>query len=373
MFNEHLGVTPTQLAYSRRAHFARRLLDDSDLTVTEVAFASGYGSIRQFNRAMRDVFRSSPRDLRARRRRHDRIVADGGLMLRLPVDPPFDWDATLCLLELCAIPGVECVQAGTYRRTIMLDGDPGLLEIRSGGGDHLLLTAHLPYWEGLIHVVERATRMLGIDSDVAGPEARLAADPVLGPTIRRQAGMRIPGAWGPFEVAVQVLTSHALGYAPARTTLARIVRDHGTYIPGLPNGLAYAFPSAETLAEVTLSGSPLPRPAADAITALACAVVRNETVIDAAVAFEDLISSLTAIPGITASAAHMIALRLGHHDAFPHADRRISQALRAIASSPEPAGELAERWRPWRALAATHLLSVADRFVLASTEDQGSR
>ncbi|HEU4947579.1 MAG TPA: helix-turn-helix domain-containing protein [Kribbella sp.] len=111
LFHDHVGVTPSQLALSRRAHFARRLLDDSDLTIAQVAFASGFGSVRHFDRAMRDVFCSSPRELRERRRRHDRLVADGGLVLRLPFDPPYDWEATWRYLarRATAIPGVESV------------------------------------------------------------------------------------------------------------------------------------------------------------------------------------------------------------------------------------------------------------------------
>lgn len=112
MFNEHLGVTPDQFARSRRTHFARRLLDDSDLSIADVAFASGFGSLRQFNRAMREVFRSAPGQLRERRRRGDRLTADGGLVLRMPFTPPYDWDATLDFLAERAIPGVESVVHG---------------------------------------------------------------------------------------------------------------------------------------------------------------------------------------------------------------------------------------------------------------------
>lgn len=178
MFNDHLGVTPDQFARSRRAHFARRLLDDSDLTIAEVAFASGFGSLRQFNRAMREIFRDAPGELRKRRRRGDLLTADGGLVLRLPFSAPYDWEAALGLLETRAIPGVESVEADTYRRTVMLDGAPGMLEIGPGGADHLLLRAHLPYWEGVIHVAERAARAVGIGT---------------------------PSAWGPFEAAVRTL------------------------------------------------------------------------------------------------------------------------------------------------------------------------
>ena len=132
IFTGHLGVTPDQLARSRRAHFARRLLDDTDLTVADVAFASGFASIRQFNRQMREVFRASPRELRDRRRRTDRLAADGGLTMRLPFEPPFDWDAMAAFFAGRAVPGVESVSDRVYRRTISLDGAPGVLEVHPG-------------------------------------------------------------------------------------------------------------------------------------------------------------------------------------------------------------------------------------------------
>ncbi len=132
LFLAHLGATPGQLARSRRAHFARRLLDDTDLTVTDVAFASGFGSLRQFNRAMREVFRAAPTELRARRHRLDRIVADGGLTLRVPSG--YDWDAMRAFLAARRMPGVEAVDGATYRRTIAVGAAPGLLEIGRGGG-----------------------------------------------------------------------------------------------------------------------------------------------------------------------------------------------------------------------------------------------
>jgi AraC family transcriptional regulator of adaptative response / DNA-3-methyladenine glycosylase II len=360
LFHDHVGATPSQLAHSRRAHFARRLLDDSDLTLDEVAFASGFGSVRHFNRAMRDVFRSSPRDLRERRRRHDRLVADGGLTLRLPFDPPLDWDATLRYLARRAIPGVESVNAGTYRRTIMLDGDPGVLELEAGGPDHLLLRAHLPYWEGLIHVVERAGRMLGIDVDVMAGEAQLATDSVLAPIVQAQAGLRVPGAWSPFEVGVHAIISQTLDLESTRAALATIVRAHGTHVPGLPHDLTHAFPSAATLADADLAdlaACRLTRPVASAVTQFASAVATGAVRLDAAAGLDELIWSLVAIPGLEANAAQQIALRLGHHDAFPHTDPLVRRAIRQLAPSVCNVEDIAERGRPWRALAATHLLA----------------
>src|SRR5204863_2165326 len=124
-------------------HFARRLLDDTDMTVTDIAFAAGFGSVRQLNRACRDTFRAPPLDLRAKRRRGDRLVADGGLVLRLPVEAPFEWDALVEYFAARAIAGVESVSDRTYRRTVLVDGNPGVLELMPGGDDHVLLRAHI--------------------------------------------------------------------------------------------------------------------------------------------------------------------------------------------------------------------------------------
>ncbi|MGH2849406.1 MAG: AlkA N-terminal domain-containing protein [Solirubrobacteraceae bacterium] len=367
LFNEHLGVTPSQLASSRRAHFARRLLDDSDLTITQVALASGFGSVRQFNRAMRDVFRAAPRDLRERRRRDDRLVADGGLTLRVPFEPPHDWDATLRFLAQGAIPGVESVHDGCYRRTIVLDGNPGLLELRAGGPDHLLLDAHLPYWEGLIHLVERTTRMVGIDTDITAGEALLASDDVLGSLVRRQAGIRIPGAWGPFEMGLHAVISQELDPVSTRATLAAIVRSHGTHVPGLQYGLKYAFPSAATLADTDLAACRLPVAVTALVKGFAYAVATNAVQLDSAASLDELVAALIAIAGVDASTAQMIALRLGHHDAFPHADPHLLSALRLIGEPTGSVDDAAERWRPCRALAAAHL--VAHGMLLAPRGD----
>jgi len=366
MFADHVGVTPSQLAHSRRAHFARRLLDDSDLTITQIAFASGFGSVRHFNRAMRDVFRAAPRDLRKRRRRSDRLVTDGGLTLRLPVEPPFEWEPILEYLSRRAIPGVESVEGGVYRRTIVLDGDPGMLELRAGGVDHMLMCAHLPYWEGLIHVVERAAHMVGIDVDVAAGEAHLATDPLLSAIVKRQAGLRVPGAWGPFEAGVQAIVGQTLDLASAREGLATITRDYGTHIPGLPHGLTHLFPSADTIAESDLAGRFAPRALADAITAFASAVATDAVRLDGSASLDELISSLVVIPGIEKNTAHLIALRLGYHDAFPHADPVVRRALQQVAPSVADLETWAERWRPWRALAVTHLVAHLDSGILAA-------
>ena len=280
LFHEHVGVTPDQLARSRRAHFARRLLDDTDLSVVDIAFAAGFGSLRQFNRTMREVFRAAPHELRARRRRADRLVADGGLTLRLPLagpsswdrslswDGPFSWSRTLEALAERAVPGVKVVEDGVYRRTIGLDGDAGVLEVRSGGEDHLLLAAHLPYWEGLIHVVERVRRLLGVDTGE-------------------------PGAWSGFEAAA-VAVARQDGHDPGA-----LVSSAGTPVPGLSSGLTHLFPAAEVLA----SAGDVPA----AVGALAKAVVAGDVVLDGSAGPEAVVAALAGVPGIETATAEVIA------------------------------------------------------------------
>jgi AraC family transcriptional regulator of adaptative response / DNA-3-methyladenine glycosylase II len=241
LFLRHLGASPDQLARSRRAHFARRLLDDTDLALLDVAFASGFGSLRQFNRTMQEVFRAAPGDLRARRRRTDRLAADGGLALRLPVQPDYDWASIQSFRTARALPAVENVSRDTYRRTITVAGAPGLVEVSHGGQDFLLLNLHLPYWEGLIHVVERVGRLLAVDAD-------------------HEASA--PSAWDPFEAEVYAILSDQ------PELLTAFITQLGNQVSGLPNGLTHTFPHPDAVTPDNLRPLGLPEPVIAALTKL---------------------------------------------------------------------------------------------------------
>src|SRR5579872_782021 len=314
LFLRHLGVSPDQLARSRRAHFARRLLDDTDLTVVDIAFAAGFGSLRQFNRTMQDVFRASPTDLRNRRHRADRLAADGGLTLRLPVVPGYDWDAMRAFLAARLVPGVEAVDGDTYRRTITMAGAPGLLEVSPGRENCLLLRVHLPYWEGLIHVVDRVALLLGAESDHSAGAAALSGDPVLGPLVAKHPGLAVPGAWNPFEVGVSAILSGR------DSMLEAFVARLGTPVPGLPDGLTHTFPDPATVTPAGLAPIGLGPAEASAIAALAAG---HE------------------IPEVS----DYVAFRLGHRDAFPTGDPSLQAALAHLGLRAPAAN-----WRPWLAL-----------------------
>jgi AraC family transcriptional regulator of adaptative response / DNA-3-methyladenine glycosylase II len=358
LFAEHVGTTPDRLARSNRTHFARRLLDDTDLTVTDIAWASGFGSLRQLNRACQDIFHACPTELRARRRKRDRLVADGGLTLRLPFHGPLDWHLVLAYFERRAIAGVEHVADGTYRRTITVDGDPGVLEVGPGGPDHLLLRAHLPHVGGLIHVVQGARRIFALDRDPSVADDHLAADPVLAPLVADTPGLRVPGTWDPYETGVRAIVGQQVSVAGASTVTARIVQRVGRPVPGLgPLGLTHTFPDPATLAAADLDGIGMPTARARAIKAFAAAVDKGEVPLDGRLPLDDLLAAVGAVPGLGPWTASVIALRLGEPDAFPAADLGLRRAANP-EGGPLTAAELAARaeaWRPHRAAAALRL------------------
>lgn len=341
LFMVHLGVTPDGLARSARVHFARRLLDDTDLTVTEIAFAAGFGSLRQFNRACRDVFRESPRALRARRRKADRLVADGGLPLRLAFRGPLDWRALLGHFAARAIRGVEHVGSDVYRRTVVIDGRPGVLELWQGGPDHLVLCAHLPRWRELVHIVQRARSIANLDLCLDAPRSELAGDPLIAPLLRARPGLRPPGTWDPFETGVRAILGQDISLSGANKLAARLVTCLGERVPGLERlGLTHTFPAPAALAAADLGAAGVARARADAIRAFAEGVADDRIRLDRSVGLEQLTASLASIDGVGERTAQYIALRLGEPDAYPTAG---------------PLADDGERWRPWRALAATHL------------------
>jgi AraC family transcriptional regulator of adaptative response / DNA-3-methyladenine glycosylase II len=346
LFVANVGVTPDGLARSARAHFARRLLDDTDLTVAEVAIAAGYGSVRQFSRASRERFGVSPTALRARRHADDRLVPEHGLLLRLPFRGPLDWAATCDLLGARAVPGVEQVHDGVYRRAVDVEGTAGVIELYAPNSRELFLRLHLAAWADLLHVVERARKVAGVDVEVDEARAVLRRDPTIGPLVRRRPGLRVPGAWDPFELGVVAILGQGIDPERARILGNRLVRAAGRPFSGAEDlGLTHLFPPPEALAGFdfdSLSG--VSKRKADSLRAFTDAVADDGLRLDRSVSLDSLLASLTAIEGLNAGTAHYIALRMGEPDAFP-----------AQVAEDAPNRRQSERWRPWRGLAATYL------------------
>jgi AraC family transcriptional regulator of adaptative response / DNA-3-methyladenine glycosylase II len=367
LFQGEAGATPDFIARSRRAHFARRLLDETDLAMPVVASAAGFASVRQMNRMMMETFRFTPTELRAKRRDRDRMVCDGGLRLRVPFSGAPAFDRTLAYLAMRAVPGVEAVDGETYRRTVMACGYPGVIEISRGDRAHLHVTVHLASLTSLIDVVARVRRIAGLDQP-AEAERALRRDPMLRALIARAPGLRVPGAWDPFEVSVRVIIGQQVSVRGASTLSGRIARAFGDPVDGIAEmGLSHVFPTAERLAGARieqLREAGLTHARAETVRAFARAYADGRVALDGSLTLDDVLSRLQAVPGVGAWTAHVIAMRAcGHLDAFPSGDlglRRSATALlgRDGAVTASELEERAESWRPYRAVAAIHLWSV---------------
>jgi AraC family transcriptional regulator of adaptative response / DNA-3-methyladenine glycosylase II len=292
LFVAHVGVTPTQLARSARAHFARRLIDDTELSFSDIAGAAAFGSIRQFNKVMRDTFRASPTELRRRRRRSDRLVADGGLALRLPFTPPLAYEEMLAYLGRCAIPGVESVEDGWYRRTMAVAGDPAMVEIGPGGPSHLEARFHLPHWEGLLHLVQRARRLFYLD-------------------LVQRPGLRVAGTWEPYEVALTWLVGWDRP-AAWRDVMRRLVEAKGVEVGGLGHWqLTHLFPEPQALASAPLTGVGLSATAQRHIASLASGIAGGTIRLDRSLGRPQLEEELVSLGPLAAPLAADLAFRLG--------------------------------------------------------------
>lgn len=269
----------------------------------------------------------------------------------------------LTLLEQTATPGVEHVTEGTYRRTITVSGHPGVLELTSGGPDHLLLRLHLPRWEPLVHIVGRARRLASLDLDLDAAMPHLAGDPALAPLLARRPGLRPPGTWDALETGVRAILDQHLSGETGR----RLVEAFGQPAPGLlALGLTHTFPEPRVLLGAGLEEVGIPSPAAAAVTSFTQAVYDGDLRLDRSVPLAPLLTSLAGIEGVNEVTAHHIALRVGEPDAFPLDDVPGERAEPGQSGWAVQARD-SHRWSPWRALAATHLTGTPSRAHLRRT------
>lgn len=349
LFVAELGAPPLAVARSRRLQLARRLLRETPMPVTDVAFAAGFGSVRQFNAAMRDAYGQAPTELRglgvARK--------TGGvpLELRLSVRPPYDAAALLEFLAARAIPGVEKVADGRYARTTP---SSGRIELIPGDG-HVLLRADAPDLRGVARVVARCRRLFDLDADPHSVNAVLGADPLLAPLVEARPGLRVPGAYDGFEMAVRAVLGQQVSVAGARTLAGRLVARAGTALEQPADGLTHLFPTAEQVAEADLTGLGMTGGRQRTLHALATAVASGDLDLDSGADVAETSERLLAIPGIGPWTVAYIAMRaLGDPDAFPSGDLGLRQALERLGVT-DRADKHTEQWRPWRAYAALHL------------------
>ena len=353
LFDQHLGAPPLAVALTKRAHFARKLLEETSLPMTEVAHAAGFASLRRFNGAIRAAFHATPTELRGRGSHRPVPDAAAALVLRLPYRTPLAWDELLAFLAPRAIPGVERVASGTYARLARVAGRTALVEVRRADDDrHLLFSASGVAGADLYPLVTRVRRLLDLDADPFRIDAHLARDRRLASSVRRHPGMRVPGAWDGFELAVRAVLGQQVSVAGATTLAGRLVARFGTPVDVASEGLTHVFPTAEAIADADVAAIGLPRARGETIRGLARAEAAGERPFERP-------DGPVGLAGIGPWTTAYVAMRAGRDpDAFPAGDLGLRRAL------PEPDGTLpseraleatSEAWRPWRAYAAMHL------------------
>ena len=356
---QHLGASPIAVAQTRRVLLAKQLIHETSLPMAEVAFAAGFGSIRRFNETFAAMYGRAPCALRRRRGAEIPVGPGGEINLLLRYQPPYDWPGMLEFLRLRAIPGIERVAAGCYARTIQLDGRQGMVSVRPGDGNALRATIRFPRLSALPGIIARLRRVFDLVADPLPISAHLAKDPALARLVAARPGLRVPGAWDGFELAIRAVLGQQISVAAAVRLVGRLVATHGEPLAEPDRELTHVFPRAEVLARADLTTLGLPRSRAATLSAVAAAVVADPDVLCASRGLDEAIARLRSIPGVDEWTAHHIALRqLREPDAFPAGDVGLGRALAHLEGRRRSSRELAaraERWRPWRAYAAQHL------------------
>lgn len=357
LFARHLGASPLAVAHTQRLHLAKRLLDQTDLPMTDIATAAGYQSLRRFNDAFQKTYGRPPSELR--RKRTTAAIGTSVLTVRLPWREPFAWDSLRDFLAGRATPGVEQVSDDRYFRTVLINEQPGAIECGAdAAAKSLRVTLHGIAVANLLPVVQRVRELFDLDAPTDDISAVLNKDPLLKTAQNKTPGIRVPGAWDGFELTIRAILGQQVSVAAATTLAGRLAQRYGQKI-ALPDSLradeqmlqlGYLFPSPEQLARARFNNLGITTSRADTIRRVARAVLEKEVSFDPEADIEAVQAALLSIRGIGDWTAQYVAMRaLKHPDAFPHTDLGLQKAA---GMQPAALRARAEAWRPWRAYGA---------------------
>ena len=356
LFTRHVGASPLAVAHTQRLHFAKRLIDETALSMQEISVAAGFGSVRRFNDTFRKTYGRTPRELR---RGRDAAVATSALSVLLPCRQPYAWQELLGFFDGRATPGVEVVEQGRYLRSIEVGGRHGVIDVSPGDGA-LRLAVHGAGIESLFSIVQRARSMFDLDAAIDDITTTLQQDRELRGWLKQHAGLRVPGAWDGFELTVRAILGQQVSVKAATTFAGRIAARYGEKIDvtvaDTGNAPTRLFPTPRKLQRARLESLGIIRSRAQTIRDLSRAVVSGKLSFDTAQDLDGLRAALTSIRGIGDWTAEYVAMRaFKDPDAFPASDLGLLRAFDGPTNERMRPAELlarADAWRPWRAYAA---------------------
>ena len=364
LFQQHLGASPIAVAQTRRVLLAKQLIHETKLPMAEIAFAAGFGSIRRFNETFHALFGRAPRDLRRASAEDVSAGPSGEIALLLRYHPPYDWPTMLDFLRRRAIAGIEIVTDDRYSRAIALESAQGIVTVEHAAeANALRAMVRFPTLSALPAIIARLRRVFDLGADPVAIAAHLAQDPVLLPLVKARPGLRVPGNWDGFELAIRAVLGQQITVVAARGLAGKLVARYGKKLRAPEGALTHVFPEPRALAKADLAVLGMPRSRAATISAVAKSAIAHPQLFEATGDLESAIERLCAIRGVGEWTAHYIALRqLREPDAFPASDIALMRAIAKHEGRAYSAAELLGRsgpWRPWRAYAAQHLWSAA--------------
>ena len=370
LFVRHLGAPPSAVAKTHRLHFAKKLIDETQLPMNDVAIASGFGCVRRFNDTIRKTYKRTPTQIR-RLARQKEIQPENQYLFHLRFRPPYQWESMLAFLAARAIPGVENVDLKNYRRSISCNGCYGYFEVGlAEGDDALAVRVQIADSRSLYLIIERIRSMFDLNADCAAIAQGLGTDPELGVRVGAEPGLRVPGCWNGFELTIRAILGQQISVKGATTLAGRIAKCFGEPFLG-PAGLTHIFPTPEILAGANLSSIGLTEKRAETIRALARAVCGGQIRFEGIPDSHAFLTRLVEIPGIGSWTAQYVAMRaLGEPDAFPTGDLGLLRASGSRTS--RELEKRAEAWRPWRSYATMYLWSVAKERSIHTANETAS-
>ncbi|HSZ56487.1 MAG TPA: AlkA N-terminal domain-containing protein, partial [Tepidisphaeraceae bacterium] len=358
LFRQRIGAAPVTVAQTRRVLLAKQLIHQTDLSMIQVALASGFGSVRRFNETFQQLYRRPPRELR---RREAATSSAAEISLLLPYRPPYDWASMIRFLQVRAIAGLEVVANESYSRVIELDDVTGSITVSHAPEQSALrVVVRFGRLNALAAIIARVRRMFDLSAEPGAIAGVLSNDPVLAPLVAARPGLRVPGGWDGFEIAVRAVLGQQITLRAATQLASRIVATIGTPVTHsaeVPD-LSHAFPRPEHFKLSALAGIGMPRARLECLAGVAAAIDTDKRLFDPRRDLAEAVNRLRNLPGIGEWTAQYIAMRaLGETDAFLAGDVGVQRRF-ALNGRRPAASELlarAERWRPWRAYAVLHL------------------